>query len=80
MTIGWCSAVDELDHRLGRQDLLEIGNHPVRRGRPLESRAHEEMLGFEVDKFLVAENIIAGVEQHTGDLMNQPRLIGAIDA
>jgi hypothetical protein len=44
-----------------RQNLLEIRNHPIRRRRPLKRSPHKKMFGVEIDKFLVAQNIIAGV-------------------
>ena len=53
-----------------RQNLLEIRNHPIRRRRSFERRTHKEMFGVEIDKFLVAQNIIAGVVEHAGDFVH----------
>jgi hypothetical protein len=36
----------ELYRSFTRQNLLEVRNHPIRRRRPFEGRAHKKMLGF----------------------------------
>ena len=53
-----------------RQNLLEIRNYPIRRRRSFKRRAHKEMFGVEIDKFLIVQNIIAGVVEHAGDLVH----------
>ena len=53
-----------------RQNLLEIRNHPIRRRRSLKRRAHKKMLGVEIDKLLVAQDIITRVVEHAGYFMD----------
>jgi hypothetical protein len=55
----------EFDDGGFRQNLFEIGNHPVRGSRPFEGRPHKEVLGLQVHKLLIAQDIVSGVVEDT---------------
>jgi hypothetical protein len=38
------------------------------------------MLRFQVDELLIAEDVVAGVEKHTGNFMDETLLVGAVDS